>query len=232
MRVLIVEDEKTVGEVFRDFVAGLGHQPIVTTTAESALEKLWSERPDTILLDVRLPGMSGLEFLGLPSVRDSGIPVVAVSGVASEDQARECLGLGAFDFISKPVSLDRLSSVLSFLEPFARSRQRADGPGGFVRRPAPRVAVDFPVRIVPGNGTVWTGTCLQLSATGMRVRSQVALKAGLTARLTFTPPDRGAPIDVGAIAVRRDPEATAFWFLDLPSHESQRLRALVDQLRQ
>ncbi len=69
LRVLIVEDEQAVRDVFREFLAGLGHEAITAATAEDALEKLASERPDVILLDVRLPGMSGLDFLALPAVR-------------------------------------------------------------------------------------------------------------------------------------------------------------------
>ena len=61
------------------------------------------------------PGMSGLEFVQLPPVRAAGIPVVAVSGVATEHQARECLRLGAADFIAKPVPLERLGEVLEVL---------------------------------------------------------------------------------------------------------------------
>jgi len=231
MRVLIVEDQLPVGEIYRDFVTGLGHEPIVTTSAESALETLQSEPPDTILLDLRLPGMSGVEFLDHPAVRESGVPVVAISGVATEGQARECLRLGALDFIRKPVSLERLSAVLAYLEPFARARSSADWPRTPERRPAPRVAVDFAVRLVTEQGTIAPGTCIQLSATGMKLQSRVSLKPGRTARLTFTPPDGGPPIDVGAIVVRRDPDGMAFWFLDLLSHESQRLTTLVERSR-
>lgn|SRR5574341_783311 len=231
MRVLIVEDEQAVGEVFRDFLEGLGHQPIVATTAEAALEKLATESPDAILLDVRLPGMSGVDFLSLPPVRESGVPIVAVSGVATESQAVECLRRGALDFIRKPVQLERLSTVLTFLEPYARSRQRGENRRGLERRPAPRVAVQFPVRVVPEKGTEATGTCVELSATGIRVRSRLRFKPGRMATLTFTPPDGGPPLTVGSLAMRADDDEVSFWFLDLVSHEAQRLAALVQRLR-
>src|SRR2546428_4717690 len=122
MRVLIVEDQVDLGDVFRTSLLGLGHQPVVVHTAEAALAKLQTERPDAILLDVQLPGMSGLDFLQLRPVRELGVPIVAVSGVVNESQARECLQLGAADFMGKPIQLDRLNEVLTFLEPHAMSR--------------------------------------------------------------------------------------------------------------
>src|SRR5262245_63354787 len=137
MRILIVEDDERLAEIFRDFSGELGYQPTVVGSAESALESLTTARPDTILLDVRLPGMSGVEFLSLSAVRDSEVPVVVVSGVATEVEARACLKLGALDFIRKPVTLERLGQVLSYLGPFALSRpHRGERP--LERRPAAR----------------------------------------------------------------------------------------------
>jgi CheY-like chemotaxis protein len=73
MRVLVVEDETDLGEVFRDFLSELGHQPVLVRSAEAALGKLQSDRPDAIILDIHLPGMSGLDFLQLRPVREAGI---------------------------------------------------------------------------------------------------------------------------------------------------------------
>src|ERR671918_52643 len=101
MRVLVVEDEPDVGDVFTDYLLELGHQPVLVRSAEDALTHTTTERPDAILLDVHLPGMSGIEFLQLPPIRESGVPIIAVSGVATESQARECLRLGAAEFVGK-----------------------------------------------------------------------------------------------------------------------------------
>src|SRR5262245_22125987 len=119
MRVLVVEDQVDLGDVLREFLIELGHHPLVVHTAEAALASLKTERLDAILLDVQLPGMSGLDFLQLRPVRALGVPIVAVSGVVNESQARECLKLGAADFMGKPVQLDRLNEALTFLEPHA-----------------------------------------------------------------------------------------------------------------
>jgi len=229
MRILIVEDDERLAEIFRDFIGELGYQPIVVGSAEAALEALPTARPDTILLDLRLPGMSGVEFLSLSAVRDSEVPVVVVSGVATEVEARACLKLGALDFIRKPVTLERLGQVLAYLRPFALSRhQRGERP--LERRPAARAAVKLGVRIGASNGTI-DGTCVELSSTGMRVRVNRKLRAGQAAKLEFTPPDGGAPIDVLALVVRVDPDSAAFWFLDLMAHDTDRLNALVERLQ-
>jgi len=72
VRVLVVEDEEAPAEIFHDFLVALGHQPIVVHTAEAGLRELRSARPDAVLLDIHLPGMSGLDFLRL--VQTSRIP--------------------------------------------------------------------------------------------------------------------------------------------------------------
>ncbi len=231
LRVMIVEDEEAVREVFRDFLAGLGHEPIAVATAEDALEKLVGEQPDAILLDIRLPGMSGLDFLELPAVQESGVPIVAVSGVATEAQARECLKRGALDFIHKPVSLDRLSAVLAYVEPFARARQQEQHERGPDRRPEPRATVELPVRLVTEKGVPWESTCTELSATGMKVVTRARLRPGHAVKVAFTPAGGGEPLDAVALVVRVDKSGAALWFLDLLPHEVQRLRAMVDRLR-
>ena len=218
LRVLIVEDERTVRDVYREFVAGLGHEAITAATAEEALEKLATERPDVILLDVRLPGMSGLDFLDLPAVRESQVPVIAVSGVVTEAQARECLKRGALDFIRKPVTLDRLGAALAYAR-------------GLDRRIAPRAAVELAVRVVTDKGVPWDSTCVELSATGMKVITRARLKPGGAVKLTFTPPGSATPLDAVALVIRADMNGTALWFFDLQANEVQHLRALVDRLR-
>jgi len=230
MRVLVVEDETVLAEVFRDFLEALGHVGSIAPSAEVALEKLSGEEPDAILLDLRLPGLSGLDFLRLPAVRDSDVPVVVVSGAATEDQARQCLQAGALDFIRKPVSLERLGAVLASVEPFALARRRARGRLGLERRPAPRVAVELPVRVVTDAGETTEGACVELSATGMRLLVRARLRVGRAVTCTFTPADGGPPMRVVALVVRARPGDFGLWFIDLVPDESRRLAAAVQRL--
>jgi len=229
VRVLIVEDDERLAEIFRDFIGELGYQPFIVGSAEDGLSALAAARPDAIMLDVRLPGMSGVEFLSQTAVRESEVPVVVVSGVATENEARACLKLGALDFIRKPVTLERLGQVLAYLRPFALARRPSGEERVIERRPAPRAAVKLPVRI-DGGREVRDGTCTELSSTGMRARVSRRMRAGQAVKLGFTPPDGGAPMNVVALVVRSDPESAAFWFLDLLEHEVSRLNTFVSRL--
>jgi DNA-binding response OmpR family regulator len=226
MRVLVVEDQIDLGEVFHDFLVELGHHPLVVHTAEAALARLQTERLDAILLDVQLPGMSGLDFLQLRPVRALGVPIVAVSGVANESQARECLRLGAADFMGKPVRLDRLNEVLTFLEPHAMSRAAALE-GRPDKRSSTRVRLAIPVRLSEYNGREHDGTLIEVGLSGMKARFAAALDPDTIGRAIFTPPDAGPPIEVIAILVRVDNDGQAFTFVRLAPRDVERLRELI-----
>lgn len=223
MRVLIVEDEPDVGAVFRDFLLELGHEPVLVGTAEAALSRLETDRPDAILLDITLPGLSGLEFLQLRPVRNSGLPIVAVSGVATETQARQCLQLGAMDFIGKPVAIERLGNVLAFLEPHVLQRQLVVAERERERRQTVRVRVTFPVRLIGYDGTESDGWAFDLSPSGMRIRSTAVLPMGAVVRLVFTPPDGRGALSMVALLIRSNDEGHAFRFANLTAQERDRL---------
>ncbi len=116
LKVLIVEDERPVAEFFSEFLQAQGHQPLLAESAEAGLELLDRSHPDALILDLSLPGMSGLELLELLKDRRPTLPSVVVSGIASsEDETGQCLRLGALDVLRKPVSLDRLEATLDAL---------------------------------------------------------------------------------------------------------------------
>jgi len=230
MRVLVVEDEQDVGDVFLDYLLELGHQPLLVRTAEAALGKLVTERPDAIIVDVNLPGMSGIEFLQLRPIRESGVPVVAVSAVATESQARECLRLGAVDFVGKPLPSERLQEVLTYLEPYALDRKLGTDEAKPDRRSAPRAPLTVPVRVVEYGGAEWQATSVDVSVGGIRLSGRAAARAGSAARLTFTPPDGGATMTVMALLVRADIGGYAFSFVNLTASEKDRLRQITRRL--
>ncbi len=108
-RILVVDDEPGVVELLYRFLSGLGCEVLTARSGEEALEVLRREAPDFTLLDIRMPGMSGLEVLD--TIREEGLDagrVCVVSGYANDDEARDALQRGASDFISKPLDLKYL----------------------------------------------------------------------------------------------------------------------------
>src|SRR5260370_1443982 len=107
MRVLIVEDETSVREVFRDLVTALGHEAIPVESAERGLENLQHDQAEAVLLDVRLPGMTGLPF----APPDAGGPLEAVALVTRVDG--DGVALWFMDLV--PSETHRLASLVTRL---------------------------------------------------------------------------------------------------------------------
>jgi DNA-binding response OmpR family regulator len=231
VHVLVVEDDEILGELYHDVLHELGHESKVVRTAEDALRALGTDRPDLVLLDVQLPGMSGIDFLQLRAVKDSRIPIVVISGVATEAQARACLRLGAFDFVSKPVSLEHLAKVLECFEPAALSRRAELGGRLTDRRRAQRVPVTLPVRVREYSGAEWEGTAMNLSEGGIKVKPARQVRPGPAVEITLETP--GPPTErlkVLSLLVRVDLDGCAFYFVNLAEAELDRLRRFVSRL--
>ncbi len=222
MRVLIVEDNADIGGLLVDFARELGHAADLAPSAEAALTRLRAERPDLVLLDLRLPGMSGLDFLQLRPVRDSRVPIVVISGIATEGDAQECLRLGALDFLPKPIPFDRLRQILEVFEPLALTQTVAVAGRPAERRRAPRVRVQLPVQ-VSEYGSV------DLSPSGMKVRPLWAAPESAV-RLSVTLPDDGERLEIVSVLIRVDLDGYAFYFTNLTGPQLERLTRLINRL--
>lgn len=223
MRILIVEDEPAMGELLRELVRDGGHAPEVVPSAEAALVRLQAQRPDLILLDLRLPGMSGLDFLQLRQVRDSRVPAVVLSGVATEHDAQACLRVGALDFLAKPVVFDHLRALLERLEPHALAR-------AVERRRMSRVRIDVPVWLREYNGDERRAASVDFSVAGMKVRSAGSTRPGRAVRLAFRPPGDTEPLEVNSLLIREDRDGYAFYFCNPTPVQVDRLTRAVRRL--
>ena len=112
--VLIVEDNEINLMLIRDIVRRLGHDTIEARDAETAVALARAKKPDLILMDVRLPGMDGLEATGLlkTSPETADIPVLAVSASAFERDKRLALAAGCDAFITKPLDFDEFVKTM------------------------------------------------------------------------------------------------------------------------
>jgi DNA-binding NtrC family response regulator len=111
-RILIVDDEAPIREVLSTFLEEIGYEAHALADGESAINWLREEKPDLILLDVRMPGMSGLDVLKNARQLYPEMPVIMISGYADEDLAREALQEGAYDFFLKPFELSVIEARL------------------------------------------------------------------------------------------------------------------------
>jgi len=111
-RILVVDDEKEVRTLLSRFFTKKKYQVRTAETAEEAIRILESESMDAVLLDIHLPGMSGLDALSRIRARWPGLPVVMISGQGDEEVAKETLRAGAFDYVVKPLDFDYLERTI------------------------------------------------------------------------------------------------------------------------
>ncbi len=106
--ILIVDDEASICQSLGAILEDEGYQVLVAGSGEEALKCVDSEMPQLVLLDIWLPGIDGLETLKAIKAAHSNILVIMMSGHGTIETAVKATKLGAFDFIEKPLSLDKV----------------------------------------------------------------------------------------------------------------------------
>ncbi|MGD9817485.1 MAG: sigma-54-dependent transcriptional regulator [Desulfomonilaceae bacterium] len=101
-KVLVVDDEKNYLLVLEDLLADEGYEVVTASSAAEGLEIIQREAIDTVLTDIKMPGMSGIEFLEKIMNFDSDMPVILMTAFAEVDQAVNAMKKGALDHIQKP----------------------------------------------------------------------------------------------------------------------------------
>src|SRR5881394_1243980 len=107
-RILVIDDEAAIRDSLRMTLEYEGYEFIGAATGQEGLALAERESPDLVLLDVKMPGMDGLEVLDRLRSMNDGIPIVVISGHATVPTAVEATKKGAFDFIEKPFASDRV----------------------------------------------------------------------------------------------------------------------------
>ena len=110
-KILIAEDERDIRDLIAFTLTFAGHKVISTANGEEAYQKALSEAPDLILLDVRMPRMSGYEACENIKAhhRTRDIPIVFLSAKGQESEVRAGMEAGAEEYILKPFSPDQLT---------------------------------------------------------------------------------------------------------------------------
>lgn len=116
MKILVVDDEIGICHFLQKHLSSRGYEVDYATRGEDALEHLAVDPPHMVLLDIRMPGMGGVELLAKIRQKGPDIAVVMVTAVHEEELGRQCLKMGAVDYITKPIDLRYLeTSILSGL---------------------------------------------------------------------------------------------------------------------
>ena len=110
-RILVVDDEPGCREGLRRLLEAWGYRAETAGSAEEALERLATVRPDAVLTDLVLPGMDGIELVRRLRV-DYPVPIIVLSGQGTIEQAVEAIKEGAQDFLEKPVEPAKLAILL------------------------------------------------------------------------------------------------------------------------
>ncbi len=111
--IIIIDDEKSILESLSDILLDEGYRVITAMTAKEGLSYLPQENPDLLILDVWLPDIDGLEVLKKIKEEYPSIPVIVISGHGTVEMAVRAIKLGAFDFLEKPLSYDRVIVTIS-----------------------------------------------------------------------------------------------------------------------
>ncbi len=112
LRVLFVDDERPLQELMRSELPRLGHEVTVCPDGKSAIKALEKSMFDAAILDLRMPGMSGIEVLEQLKKMAPDVEAVVMTGHASMETAVQAVRLGAFDYITKPCKLAEIEAVL------------------------------------------------------------------------------------------------------------------------
>src|SRR6188508_3294099 len=107
-RILVIDDEAAIRDSLRMTLEYEGYEFIGASTGQEGLALAEREAPDLVLLDVKMPGMDGLEVLDRLRAMNETLPVVVVSGHGSISTAVDATKKGAFDFIEKPFASERV----------------------------------------------------------------------------------------------------------------------------
>jgi FixJ family two-component response regulator len=115
--VFVVDDDEAVRNSLRLLLKSIGLSAVALPTAQEFLSKYDPQQPGCVILDVRMPGMSGLELQEQLNVRGAILPVIFITGHGDIPMAVEAMQQGAFDFLQKPFRdqdlIDRIQRALA-----------------------------------------------------------------------------------------------------------------------
>ena len=110
--ILVIDDEVAVCNMLKKFLEMKGYSADTAATGQEGVEKARQNTPGIVLLDIRMPGMDGVEVLQELKKIDKNINVIMITAVNENEIGKKCIELGAYDYIIKPFDLEYLEHAL------------------------------------------------------------------------------------------------------------------------
>src|ERR1700704_180706 len=110
--VLVVDDEEGIRQALDRFLTRLGYRVLQAASGAEALDRQATGQPHVMLSDIRMPNMTGVELVPKALAQDPDLAVIMLTAIDEPRTAIECLKLGAYDYLIKPVDLDELEMSL------------------------------------------------------------------------------------------------------------------------
>ncbi len=107
-KILVIDDQKSIRNTLKDILEYESHEVLLAENGEEGVELFDKNKFDLVLCDIKMPNMDGMEVLDVIVEKNTDIPVIMISGHGNIDTAVEAIKKGAYDFIEKPLDLNRL----------------------------------------------------------------------------------------------------------------------------
>jgi DNA-binding NtrC family response regulator len=115
VKVLVVDDDRVMVRTICDILKIKGYEAEPANTGEEALEKVKSQDPDCVLMDIRMPGIDGIDTLKMLKELSPNLPIIIMSAFASEEQTEAAMEQKAYTVLTKPIDIQLLLSFLTLL---------------------------------------------------------------------------------------------------------------------
>jgi len=110
--ILVVDDQESIRHFVSKNLEDEGYEVVCASTGKQALSSVRSDRPDLVLLDLRLPDLSGLEVLRRVKEEEKDLCVIIMTAFGDVESAVKAMKYGAFDYVNKPINLDQLQLMV------------------------------------------------------------------------------------------------------------------------
>ena len=110
--ILIVDDEKEIRNLFQDFLTQEGYKVFTASDGGEAISLGKQNRFDLALLDIKMPGMDGIETFQELRKFKQDLEVIILTGHGTLNTAKEAMKLGAYDFLTKPIDLGLVKNII------------------------------------------------------------------------------------------------------------------------